>query len=208
MKNRYLLNLPIVIVIVIMFVFSGADRAHATAQISDTIIFKGNAYDLIAARGGALATPGQFGMTAWMIHTACYRGYYATYELTDERLILRELTLREKYANYLPIADVEPQVNADKGIATYTHLHVAVSFTGKLRLAKDFIQAFYIHMGYQQPFAFETILDITLREGRVVAIQNRSPEMADIREKFEKRIQSGEPRRAVEDEIARGIKLE
>lgn len=36
-----------------------------------------------------------------MIHTECYRGFYAIYELTEEALYLRELTLREKNENYM-----------------------------------------------------------------------------------------------------------
>ena len=206
MLNRTLRNVSFFIGI--LLIFSGPDPAHATAQIPDSVIYKGNTYDLIAWTGGHLVTPEQFGMTPWMLHTACYRGFYATYELSDEQLSLRQLTLREKHGNYLPIAGVFPDVKTDEGIATYRDLHVVVPFTGKLRLAKDFMQAFYIHMGLQQPFAYETVLDITVREGRVVAIADRSREMADIREEFEKRVQSGEPRRVVEDEFARGMGLE
>ena len=64
-----------------------------TAQISDTFLFKGDEYSLIGMNGGDLASPEQFGMEPEMIHTACYRGFYATYEFTEKTL---ELTLREK----------------------------------------------------------------------------------------------------------------
>jgi hypothetical protein len=120
---------------------------YATAQISDTFIFKGNEYSLIGKTEGDFATPKQFGMSAVMIHTACYRGYYATYELTEEGLFLRELTLREKDGNYLPISGVSPVINTKEHKATYFNLNVIVPFSGKIRLAKDFIREFYIHMG-------------------------------------------------------------
>lgn len=79
-----------------------------TAQIADTFIFKGEEYSLIGIQGGDLVSPEQFGMEPEMIHTACYRGFSASYELTEESLYLRELTLREKNGNYLPIERIEP----------------------------------------------------------------------------------------------------
>lgn len=53
-----------------------------TAQIPDTFIFNGEEYSLIGMKGGDLISPEQFGMLPGMLHTACYRGFYATYELT------------------------------------------------------------------------------------------------------------------------------
>jgi hypothetical protein len=66
-----------------------------TAQISDGFLFRGDWYSLIGRNGGDLARPERFGMEAVMIHTACYRGFYVSYELTDETMYLRELTVCE-----------------------------------------------------------------------------------------------------------------
>ncbi|MEM4721362.1 MAG: hypothetical protein QXT73_04810 [Candidatus Methanomethylicaceae archaeon] len=40
-----------------------------------------------------------------------------------------------------------------------------VPFIGKLRLAKDFIQELYVHMGFQKPSAYQTVLDLLFEEG-------------------------------------------
>jgi hypothetical protein len=63
-------------------------------------------------------------------------------------------------------------------------LNVAIPFTGKIRLAKDFIERLYTHMGYQKPIAFKTVLDITLKVGHVVEIKDRSAEMEKKRGAF------------------------
>ena len=181
---------------------------YATAQISDTFIFKGNEYSLIGKTGGDFATPKQFGMSAVMIHTACYRGYYATYELTDEGLLLRKLTLREKDGNYLPILGISPVINTKEQKATYSNLHVIVQFSGKIRLAKDFIRELYIHMGHQKPTAFKTVLDITLKDGRVVEIKDRSEEMEKKRGAFKEAYESGEMKKSIEDAFSLDMKLE
>ena len=160
-----------------------------TAQISDTFLFKGDKYSLIGMTEGVLATPAQFGMEPEMLHTACYRGFYATYELTEEALYLRQLTLRERNGKYLPIGEKRPEKGDYQ--ATYRGLSEVIPFTGKIRLAKDFIEELYIHMGYQKPSAFKTVLDITLKGGRVVEIKDRSQEMEERRGAFKKHYESG-----------------
>jgi hypothetical protein len=190
-------------------IIANTGPAFATAQIEDSIIFKGNEYSLIGKTEGEFATPEQFGMTAVTIHTACYRGYYATYEVTEENLILRKFTLREKDGNYLPISGVLPVIDAKKiQSATYSDLNVVVPFSGRIRLAREFIRDFYIHMGYQKATAFKTVLDLTLNDGRVVEIKDRSEEMEKKRGAFKKAFSSGEINKSIEDAFSLDMKLE
>jgi hypothetical protein len=177
-----------------------------TAQIPDTFLFKGDEYSLIGVKGGDLASPEQFGMEPEMMHTACYRGFYAAYELTEEALYLRGLTLREKNGNYLPIQGTKPAKSGHH--ATYTDLSVLVPFTGKMRLAKDFIEELYIHMGFQKPSAFKTVLDITLDGGRVVEVKDRSREMEQKRGSFKKRYESGDMMRGIQEAFDLDMDLE
>ena len=178
-----------------------------TAQISDTFIFKGEVYDLIGMQGGNLVTPEQFGMHPDMIHTACYRGFYATYKLMEDRLYLRQLTLCEKDGNYLPINGIQPEMNEDAA-ASYRNLNVQVPFTGQIRLATDFIEELYVHMGFQKPTAFRTVYDITLENGRVVELKDRSSDMQKKRGKYRRYY-----RRLIqivrrEDEISKAFSLD
>ncbi len=159
-----------------------------TAQISDTFLYKGQEYFLIGIRGGELVCPEQFGMEPEMIITACYRGFYATYELTEDALYLRTFTLSEKNNKYLPIQGVMPAKNNYQ--ATYYGLSLTIPFTGKLRLARDFIEDLYVHMGFQKPSAFRAVLDITLNDGKIIKVNDRSGEAARIRGHFKKRFES------------------
>ncbi len=159
-----------------------------TAQISDTFILKGKNYQLIGIDGGELVSPEQFGMVPTMMHTACYRGYYSTYELTDSELILRELTLSEKNGNYLPINGINPE--KEEYQATYRDLGLVVPFTGKMRFARGLIEEFYVHMGFQKASAFKTVLDFTLKEGKIVEVRDRSKDAKRKRGEFKKRFES------------------
>lgn len=176
-----------------------------TAQIEDTFLFRGDEYSLIGVKGGELISPEHFDMEAVMIHTACWRGYYATYELTEEALYLRQLTLREKNENYASIEGVEPEMGP--GEATYSGLNVVVPFTGRLRLARGFLPEYYIHMGYQKASAFETVLDLTLEQGRVVDFLDRSAEMEERRGAFKKRYESGDLMETIQEAFSLDMDL-
>lgn len=68
--------------------------------------------------------------------------------------------------------------------ATYSELDLKINFSGQIRLAKDFIDTLYVHMGYQKPSSFKTVLDITFRNGELVQINDRSNDVDKIRGKF------------------------
>jgi len=164
-----------------------------TKQISDSFVFQGDSYALIGISGGVLAYPEQFGMEPVAISTSCYRGFYATYELTDKSLFLRELTISVNNRNYKPIGGVKPvKVKMRSKTYVYHGLKEIVTFSGQIRLAKNLFSEFYIHMGYQKASAYETVLDITLTDGQVVQIKDRSQEMEMKRGAFKKHYESGD----------------
>ena len=177
-----------------------------TAQISDTFIFKGEGYALIGMTEGDLADPRKYGMEPEMIHTACYRGFYVTYELTEDALYLRELTLSEKSGNYISIGGIEPM--EEEYQATYHGLSEIISFTGKIRLANGFIREFYVHMGHQKATSFKKVIDITLENGQVVELKDRSKEMAQKRGVFKKHYESGEITEEIEKAFSLDMDLE
>jgi hypothetical protein len=177
-----------------------------TAQISDVVIYKEEHFALIGIGGGRLLSPERFGMCSEMLHTGCYRGFCAVYELTETELLLRELVLREKYGNYLPIGGVFPEKYEHH--AHYRNLSAHVPFTGKMRLAKDFIEDFYIHMGYQKPTAFKTVYDITLQDGRIIDLKDRSKEMDVKRGAFKKRYELTHPVHAIAEAFSLDLDLE
>ena len=92
--------------------------------------------------------------------------------------------------------------------ATYNGLNVKVNFTGEIRLVKDFIYEHYVHWGFQKPTAFKTVLDITLRDGHVVEIKDRSKDMEKKRGEFKRRFESGEPDQLIEEAFSLDMKLE
>lgn len=155
-----------------------------TAQISDSCVYKNKRYEIIGIDGAGFFAPISLDMIPEMIHTACYRGYCSIYEFKKDHLYLQQLMIREKNGYYPAIGGVDPE--KDEYSANYHNLNMPVPFTGKLRLAKNFIKELYIHMGFQKASAFKKVFDFTLNKGLVAEVLDRSEEAAKIRGAFKK----------------------
>jgi len=177
-----------------------------TAQIGDTFRFQGEEYALIGIAGGELFSPQQYGMEPGMIHTACYRGFYATYEIADSGIFLQQLTIREEHGNYRPINGVVGEKQDFQ--AVYRNVYLPVPFTGKLRLAIDLIEELHIHMGFQKPTAFQTVYDLEFEHGRLAEVRDRAKEMEEKRGAFKKRFEEDNMFRGIEEAFSLDMNLE
>lgn len=179
---------------------------NMTAQLSDIFIYKGKEYWLIGGEGEGLAKPQDFGMKPVWIHTACYRGFYSAYEITDDGIFLKEMTLSEKKKNYKLINGVKPIIEDYQ--ATYKDINIRISFTGKIRLAKDFIQELYVHQGLQKPSAFKTVIDLKFEDSLIVETNDRSKEVAAIRGRFKERYETTGLIKQIKRAFSRDMDLE
>ncbi|MBX3081541.1 MAG: hypothetical protein KF716_07870 [Anaerolineae bacterium] len=153
-----------------------------TAQIPDNFIYRGEEYALVGKEGDGLLTPLDYGMRPVMIHTACYRGFYCAYLVTEDGLYLTNMTVRTADDVYPVVDGYQPSVRDFTAI--YRDMRILTNFTGKLRLARDFIEELYIHMGFQKPSAFRTVLDFQFSEGKLQNITDLSAYYAEMRGKF------------------------
>jgi hypothetical protein len=177
-----------------------------TAQVPDTFIYKRKKYDLVGITGSPLISPEDFGMEPEMLHTACSRGFYATYEIIKGGIFLKELTMREKDSNYKPINKVMPKQGEDGFV--YSNIDLQLTFSGKLRLARDFIPEFYIHMGFQKPTAYKTVIDLGFEQGHLVEVKDRSEEAETKRGAFKERYGKGNLFMSIDEAFSLDMDLE
>ena len=65
-----------------------------TAQIPDTFLFADSVYSFTKVNGGSLFNPTDIGLRVGTISTACRRGNYCEYAVTDNLLKLTKLSVR------------------------------------------------------------------------------------------------------------------
>ncbi|MBD2616502.1 hypothetical protein H6G94_35690 [Nostoc punctiforme FACHB-252] len=181
-----------------------------TSQIPDTFLYNGEEYQLVALAGEGLITPQDYGMQPQMLETACYRGFYSTYEITDEGLFLTQMVIGEVKGRHKPIQGVMPSIpSGDRyGYPTYQGLRLLTPFTGKMRLGKDFIRDLYVRMGYQKGSAFETLLEFSFEAGRLLSVQDISAENSQKRGTFKERFETGELVQSIDEAFSLDMDIE
>ena len=117
------------------------------------------------------------------VSSACWRGFVCRYEVAGGRLLLDELSLREHEGRYVPLNGITPKED-HFGAYVYRGLSLPVNFTGRLLLASGFIQELYVHMGFQSPTSYETVLELSFEDGALAGVTDRSADMAAIREAY------------------------
>jgi len=81
-----------------------------TAQVSDNITLEGEEYTVAGVRGPGWFDPAEHGLETEMIHTGCWRGFIATYSVTDGALALSDLIIN--YARGEDPTEAERATNA------------------------------------------------------------------------------------------------
>lgn len=158
-----------------------------TAQIPDTVVFRGKAHALVGMKEkGRLFMPGNYGIAPRMIHTACWRGYIAQYKCANDTLLLDTLEINVE-GESPAINGVLPEpknkvVVEGWHVEKYTGLNLAMPYTGTLIIATDFIRNLYVHMGIQAAWKYETVWELSFEDGQLTAAVDASEKWAAVRE--------------------------
>jgi len=181
-----------------------------TGQVPDTIIYKNSSYSLIGVKGEGIPTPLDYDLWPVSPNTANWRGFILTFIIVENHLNLHEMNVTVKETKGKPpvINNVKPKVKKEGLIhLTYENMKLKTQFTGKILIAKDFIDSMYVHMGFQSPLSFETVIELTFNEGKLESISDLSKLMRDYRKQ---KISDGklEPTGDIQAWIARTFSLD
>jgi hypothetical protein len=157
-----------------------------TGQIADSLIYKKSSYSIVGLKGEGLPHPLDFDLKPVSPHTANWRGFIMTYIIIEDHLNLHEMNVTvEDTKGKLPlINDTKPKLKKEGLIhLTYENLKLNTQFSGKILIAKNFIESMYIHMGFQSPLSFETVIKLKFSEGKLTSTLDLSKEMKNFRKK-------------------------
>jgi hypothetical protein len=158
-----------------------------TGQIPEEIYYRHEIYKLTGMKGGGLYIPEHFGISTYWKSTGCYRGFQMRYRVFNKELLLDRMKVNTKQVPP-PINGIKPQrirtryASFDFG---YDNLNLKSKFTGRLLIGKDFIRSMYVHMGFQKPKTFKTVLELHVDDGNVTEIKDRSKDVESIRKREE-----------------------
>jgi hypothetical protein len=169
-----------------------------TAQINDVFKFNGVEYVVVGIDGPELFDPVKEGFKPKTASTACWRGFYLTFEATDMYLYLNEMSIRQDEAK------IFKGKKPTKGDLFFTHkyenLKYKLPFTGRIIIAKDFIDSMYVHMGFQRALAYKTVIELVIKEGDILEVKDHSDMYEQRRNKDPN--EGAEPKSPADEDIS------
>lgn len=148
-----------------------------TAQVHDSLYFKGEKYDIINSSEDIGFNPEDYGVKVEAPTTALWRGFKCEFAIKYSKLCIKDLYVFNQEGIY-------PEINGVKCSAKtgmYYDVNIDLDYTGKLILGSGFNSEFYIHMGFQQPWAFDKMVEITFLKGQQIDFNDYSSLAKDLR---------------------------
>lgn len=154
-----------------------------TAQIGDIYKFEGKAYSIVALESEIKFKPSDYGLIPEARCSACWDGYWCEYVITDKELFLENLHINTKDQHYPEINGVNVQTKK-KALAlhpVYENIHLPIRYTGQIVAGLDFLQEYYIHMGYQRAWAYKKLVQFIFENGALIEVVDHSEWVEKLR---------------------------
>ena len=177
-----------------------------TAQIPDTYRYENKVYDIVAMTNPLGFDPKNYGLEPHSSSTACWRGYWCEYAIKNGKLIMERLLLFNADGNYpdfngVPVSpqgyeeieyiemfDEEEKLQRETVPANFGHrtyeVNMEMNYTGKIVLGDEFLNEFYIHMGFQRPWAYKDLKEFEFKDGELVSVTDHSEFAEKLREQI------------------------
>lgn len=162
------------------FAEAGEGLATMTAQISDSVVYRGRTFTLAGINGTGLFEPSQHGFRPLSLSTDCRRGFYCTYEVVDASLRLKDayIVLGQQPRGLFGIPS---EYDPSESLHSFRELHAPVPFTGTLLLAGGLLRDLTVNMGFHPAWKFSEVHELLVENGQVLCAEDRSAHMAEAR---------------------------
>ena len=180
-----------------------------TTQISDSLIYEGTPYQLVATSGGPLFDPNELGVATQELSSACWDGYYCTYAVEVQQLLLRDFHLGLSEADAqaadrgegpvllgrVPREDVRV-IRREKMIDGHLvvreiklsegyfvdNLDAPWPFTGGLVIGHEYDRLRGVgNYGPSQPYEWKVLRELVVERGRILDVRTLDAEAAALR---------------------------
>lgn len=144
-----------------------------TGQAAEQFFYGNHRLEIVGLKGTGLTTAEDFEIELASASTGCWRVIDGFWVNTRSKKEMPEIN------GILPTQDHEL-----RGLFKYEYQNVnrKLPFNGSIWLGKDFIKSQYVHMGFQSPTAYRTVLKFDFKEGIIVNAEDKSKEVEKARE--------------------------
>jgi hypothetical protein len=176
-----------------------------TVQISDTLLYDNRAFSITSLSDGKLFIPKDYGFNPVSFSTACWRGYFGSYEIIENILFLKNLaigfsnleSIKTKRTGQPIFLNKTPEWDENRGYFTYKDLNLNISFTGGILLGYEYLDIYGMRsfryfskelnaLVFLPPqiYEYEIVYEAKFEGSKLVSIDSKSTEMEKLRKKL------------------------
>ncbi len=159
-----------------------------TAQIHDTFRFKDSEYSVVNMTEQIAFDPEEYGIIPSASTTACHRGFFCHYNISDRGVFLENLYINSADGEYTSIEGVLPckKPGSDEnmrymGFCLYRGLHIKVKHTGYITVGKDLLRDYYYGNMSPPYWAYKAVKRFEFKDGDLIGITDLSEKAAKTR---------------------------
>ncbi len=158
-----------------------------TAQITDIYYYKTRQYNIVAMSDKPDFHPRNLGLDVSCNNTACWRGYWCEYEISEDIIFLEKLFVNTVDGKYPDINGIRVNKKSDeyRGHRAYEGLSMAINYTGKILLGDERILEYGINAGHPSPWEYKILKEFVFEKSKLTKINDYSSIAKDIRETAE-----------------------
>ncbi|GEM48114.1 hypothetical protein [Deinococcus cellulosilyticus] len=156
-----------------------------TSQVPDVFIFENQKWTIQGVENPPLLPDGlvddlkTYGCSAWT------RGYLTTFGLQGDQLIFDGLeadlfSMDQVLLGHLPKPSSQPHLIGH----VYENLSHPLTYSGGLLICQESIAGLSVNSGFQRPWKFRKVMELTLASGILTDIRNVSSKMESIRDEY------------------------
>ena len=179
-----------------------------TAQIQDTISIEHQLYWLArSSNREGLFNPTDYGINPAPVSTACNRGFYCSYIISDRRLLVMDVNLTPNMSDRLKfkyqridaiLCGKSPHISEPNSYTwQYRELFYPIIYTGGLLVCNEMNHELNIMPGFPSIYLFGKVYEAIFDLGNLIQIVDHSTKIVEIRnsllEKIHKRIRENSP---------------
>lgn len=159
-----------------------------TMQIGDHFRHKRHNYSIVATSNPIQFNPLDYGIKPQECCTACWNGYWCDYQVSNERMMLKDLYIHSEDDYYPEINNVSAKENRKRfgGHHLYENLNIFMKYTGKVLIGKDFLRGYYLYTNTrdEEPWAYEVLEEFIFDNGKLVKTVDHSEIAKKLRIEF------------------------
>lgn len=155
-----------------------------SSQISDYIKYNDCEYSIAAIENEWPFNPEIYGFRPRATSTANYRGYYCRYAIKDDQLLLDTLYIQleeDETPTFRGIAAQKGKYYKTNHLFEYRDIGFLINYSGGMIIGNEFLQEFYVHMGFQRAHCYKYVKEILFEDGKIIEVMDHSEKMEQVR---------------------------